>query len=226
MKRKTFGFDDERARPRWPSRGNLTAISFAAFLVGATTLGGGAIRIAETFGDEVHVHLSAATQVAADAASGPAAILNGTYSAADLAVTGLSAGPRLMLAGGILVTVLTVMAVAASVMYLCFRLGQGRPFVASLTRALSISAWALILGGIAGQALVGYGGWMVAAELNPNPAVSPFPFAADLDVWPFAIGIVLRLVVAAFRIAERVQSESDRSARQAARLRLDVDGLV
>lgn len=224
---KRDGPDDRHgAASHWPNRGNLATISFAAFIAGAVTIGSSAVRIAETFGERVQVTLAANSAVPTDSASGPASIVSGTHPTAALIVTGLSPGPRLLLAGGILVMALTVVVVAAAIMYLCFRLGQGAPFAAALTRMLSISAWALILGGLGGQLLTGFGGWMVASELNADPPRSEFPFAASLDAWPFFAGIALRLIVAAFRAGERLQHETARAKRLAERLRRDTEGLV
>lgn len=211
---------------RWPNRGNLATISFVAFIAGAVTIGSSAVRIAETFGDHVQVTLATNTSVPTDTASGPASIVSGTHPTAALTVMGLSAGPRLLLAGGILVMALTVVVVAAAIMYLCFRLGRGAPFTTALTRMLSVSAWALILGGVGAQLLTGFGGWAVAGELNADPPRSDFPFAGTLDAWPFFAGIALRLIVAAFRAGERLQRDTTRALRLTEQLRRDTEGLV
>lgn len=143
------------------------------------------------------------------ATNGPASVVSGAASSADVVLSGLSLGSRLLLGSGTLLLALVQMMIAIAVVVLCRQLLAGRPFVRSLRRLLSVLAVVVLAGGMIGQALYGFGNFQVASELNDDPGGTAFPMMMHLDSTPFIVGVVLALLATAFTVGERLQRETD-----------------
>jgi len=130
---------------------------------------------------------------------------------------------RTLLAAGVLVQGLTQLAVTAAVHLLATRLLSGEPFQPAMSRAISLTAAALIAGGLLWQVLFGVGefmaarqvleagGWSWPADLGlEDPSVLlPQPrLGLTIEFWPIFTGMALAAVAAAFRHGERLQRET------------------
>lgn len=147
--------------------------------------------------------------VTALATDGPASVSGGETTFAELSLTGLSMVARLLLGGGTLILALVQVLIAIAVIALCRQLLAGRPFVPALGRLLAAVAVVVLAGGMIGQALYGFGNFQVATELNADPIGTEFPMMMHLDSTPFVVGIVVALIATAFRVGERLQTETD-----------------
>ncbi|MET1043989.1 MAG: hypothetical protein ABWX59_07695 [Microbacteriaceae bacterium] len=186
----------------------LFATLAAAYGVGAASAAG--IGLTSTMlGDEVTVSLSASQEVPASAVTGLATLVEGTFDAATVVVSGLDIGSRALLAGGILVIGLMNLAIAATLVALCLSLVRGRPFARSMTRLLATASSILMLGGLIGAGLTVAGQFAVATQLDPDPVDTVFPLAGSADLTPLIVGLGLAAVAAAFELAERLQRDTD-----------------
>lgn len=147
--------------------------------------------------------------VAGVVTDGTASVTGGETTFAGLSIVGLSTAARLLLGGGTLILALVQVLVAVAVIALCRQLLAGRPFAPALGRLLAVVAVVILAGGMIGQALYGFGNFQVAAELNADPTGTEFPMRMHLDSTPFVVGIVVALIAAAFRVGERLQTETD-----------------
>lgn len=140
---------------------------------------------------------------------GQASIARGETTAAEMTVDGLSTTARLLLGGGTLLLILVQVMIAIAIVVLCRQLLDGRPFVTALRRLIGALAVVVLVGGMFGQALYGFGNFQVATELNTDPIGSEFPLMMYIDSTPFIVGFVLALVAMAFSIGERLQRETE-----------------
>jgi hypothetical protein len=132
-------------------------------------------------------------------------LIEGTFRTADITVAGVTAGVRALLASSILLDALTHLAVVFGVIMLCVALVRGRPFMPAMVRTLIGIALALVIGGMLGSGLLGFANMEIAHALNRPD----FPMVAELDFTTAFFGIVLALVVSAFKIGERLQRDTD-----------------
>ena len=145
-----------------------------------------------------------------EADTGTATLLDGRYESARVYVTDLTPFTTAMLDIAFIVGVLTQLAVAASFVYLAFRLLRRRPFMKSLTWAFLVAGAALLIGSLVSQALAGFGGWLVAAELGSSPAGTDFWFwSFSIDPAPLGFGFALMLVGSAFEYAQKLSRETE-----------------
>lgn len=191
----------------------LLVVQFIAIMYAVIALAAGAIAIATTLGSEsVSLSVEANADVSADIVGNPAdvgtpRILDATHNTAELSVYDLGNGARMLLAGSHLVAALAHTLVALAVAMLCWRLYSGSPFRRSITRAIALSACALVVGGMVAPALYGFGAWAALDELGIASAA--FPYAMALDFGPALAGVALGLVATAFQLGERLQHDTD-----------------
>lgn len=199
------------------------SLAFLALVVAASAIGvavSGAFALANAlFGDTVRVDLVADMPVSPEAARGPATIVSGTFDSATVVVDGLDFGSRAWLAGGILVTALMYLAVAATIVFVCEGLFRGRPFARPMTWVLATSSVILVGGGLIGTGLTTAAKFTIAAQLNVDPTHSVFPMAGAVDFAPLLVGLGLAVIAAAFELGERLQ-------RETVRLQRETEGLV
>lgn len=198
---------------RWPTRANLNAISFVALLAGAVAAGGGAIRIASAFRETLGVTLPTNVDLSTPPLVGSVPpgpfLLGGQFQTAVVSATGISFNARLLVAAGTIVGALCAILVAITISYLCQRIRRGAPFVRSLTNALFTASLTLMIGGVIGQGLTVAGAAAVATELNNARGTHDFVPGGPADLTPIVAGIVLGVIVAAFRIGERMQHDTE-----------------
>lgn len=152
-----------------------------------------------------------------------ASLVGGGFLQAEASVEGLGMNVRTLLAAGVLVQGLTQLAVTAAVYLLATRLLAGEPFQPAMSHAISLTAAALIAGGLLWQVLFGVGefiaarqvleagGWAWTEDLGlEDPSVLlPQPrLALTIEFWPILTGMALAAVAAAFRHGERLQRDT------------------
>ena len=154
---------------------------------------------------------------------GDARFVGGGFTEALASVTGLGLATRALLAAGTLVQGLTQLAVTAAVHLLATRLLSGEPFQPAMSRAISLTAAALIAGGLLWQVLFGVGEFMAARQVleaggwawtedlgleDPSVLLPQPRLALTIEFWPIFTGMALAAVAAAFRHGERLQRDT------------------
>lgn len=172
---------------------------------------------------------------------GPAApITEGGFTSADVVTTGLSAGVRAMLAGGLVLTTAVTVMIAIVIFVVCRRLLAGRPFAESVTRLALAAALVSLIAGFLGQVLTGIAQSQAAHELFFISAAAmdgtsagsmetgfPIPaFLVQLEFWPVAVAFILGVFATLVRFGSSVQRQRDDLAVETETLRRDTDGLV
>ncbi|WP_167137967.1 hypothetical protein [Diaminobutyricimonas sp. TR449] len=160
-------------------------------------------------GTEATVTLSTEYPVPPDAAVGTATVLSGNFDSATVVVSALDWLSRAFLGGGILVTALMHLTIAATIVYLCLGLVRGRPFARPMTWLLATTSNVLILGGLIGAGLTIAGQFSIASQLDPDPAETVFPMAGYADLAPLVVGVALAAAAAAFELGERLQRDTE-----------------
>lgn len=160
-------------------------------------------------GDTVHTVLSAQEAVPAGAATGSATLVSGEFDSATVVISGLDLASRSLLAGGILVTALMYLTLAAAIVFICVNLMRGRPFSRSSTWWLATASLLLIGGGLVGAGLFTFGQLMIAAQLNADPTMSVFPMAGTISLTPVFVGVGIAVIAAVFEFGERLQRETE-----------------
>lgn len=157
--------------------------------------------------------------------TGPTAqVVAGGFTVADVQVEGLDLPARTFLAAGTLVEGAVFVLLATVIAMLCRQLRSEAPFASSLTSALTGAGITLGIGGIVWQILTAIGavlaaqqtlridGWASSTAVDPADATAhglPEPsLAASIEFWPIFIGLALVAVAAAFRLGERLQSDT------------------
>lgn len=175
-----------------------------------------------------------------DVTVGPTAeVVGGGFTHADVLVSGVGQGVKYWLAAGHLVQGLTAIIIGYAVYRLSSQLGGSKPFQPVITRAITLAAITIMIGGIASQIAFGaagsaasqqvlrYTSWSSPGDLAPtvngSDVQSPLGIDWALDItvefWPIGVGIALLAVAAAFRYGEKLESANTR-------LKADTDGLV
>lgn len=111
-----------------------------------------------------------------------------------------------------LVSALTVIAVAGMVALLCTTLLRRRPFTRTATWFIGITGLILMVGGIIGQLLSALSRWVLIDGLKPLAALNGFPVpdpSWTIDFTPIAAGVVLAVIASAFEIGRRMQRDND-----------------
>lgn len=199
--------------PKTAERTGLLVIQFLAIVFAAVMLGAGAIAVATALGSEsVELALPASATLPAGTIGDPDAvgvprILDGAFSTATVSIADLGAAPRTLVALGAGFAVLTQVAIALAIAYLCWRLYKGNPFVASVTRAVWLAAASLAIGSLLSQALLGFASWTAIDDLRLDAAA--FPLELSIDLVPILAGLALLLIASAFEFGERLQRDTE-----------------
>ena len=148
-------------------------------------------------------------ELPAAADSGTATLLHGSFDSAVVTVAELTPASAGLLTAGALIGVVTQLLVAASFVYLAWRLLRREPFLRSLTWAFIGAGAVLLIGTILAQALSGFGGWLVVTELGTSPEGESFwPMAMNVDLTPVGLAFVLMLVGCAFEYGQKLSRET------------------
>jgi hypothetical protein len=142
---------------------------------------------------------------AADA--GTATLVNGAYETASVTVAGLTPATAGLLTAGGVIGFVTQLLVAASFVYLAWRLLRREPFLRSLTWTFIVAGAVLLIGTIIGQAASGFGAWLVAAELNGSGG-DFWPLMMKFDPAPIGLAFILMLVGCAFEYGQKLTNET------------------
>lgn len=152
-----------------------------------------------------------------------ATLVGGGFLEADALVEGLGMNVRTLLAAGVLIQGLTQLAVTAAVYLLATRLLAGEPFQPVMSRAISLTAAALIAGGLLWQVFFGLGEFIAARQVleagswawtedlgleDPSVLLPQPRLGLTIEFWPFLTGMALAAVAAAFRRGERLQRDT------------------
>lgn len=180
-----------------------------AALVGVAITWSAVLGVLSSFDDTTTVGLSATSPVPASAATGPATIVSGAFDHAIVVVAGIDVWSRIALAASSLVSSLSSVAVAVTVVVLCRAILAGRPFVRSVTWLLTTASLALIGGSLIGAGLNTVATFSIASALNPEPWDTVFPLANQYDFSPLLIGVVLGAVAVAFHMGQKMQRDTD-----------------
>lgn len=149
----------------------------------------------------------------------------GGFTAADLAVEGLSTAARVCWAIAQALGWLVPGAIAGLIAVACFQLLTGRAFAPVVARMATITAVVVMLGGIVAQVLGDIAGSMAAAEVlqwtgatyedvpgieNALDAWLPQPgFGITFPFWPIAAGLAFAALAAIFRYGSRLQRDTE-----------------
>ena len=154
-------------------------------------------------------------------------VADGGFTTAHVDVTGLDGAARTWLAAGELVQGLTMVLVGAVVVILCTSVIRQDPFRPVLLRGITLSALAILFGGLVWQICGVVGGSLASNEVLGVNAWSldtaevhwddihdliGLPEATqdwNIDFWPLWIGLSLLAVSAVFRYGQRLQKETD-----------------
>lgn len=143
----------------------------------------------------------------ASAAGGTATLVDGAYESATVTVAGLTPTTAGLITAGGVIGFVTQLLVAASFVYLAWRLLRREPFLRSLTWTFIVAGAVLLIGTIIGQALSGFGSWLAATELNDG--VDGFwPLMMKLDPTPIGLAFILMLVGCAFEYGQKLTNET------------------
>ena len=141
--------------------------------------------------------------------AGTAEILYGRFDSAAVTVTGLTSATAGILTAGTIIAVVTQLLVAASFVYLAWRLLRREPFLKSLTWTFILAGAILLIGTILAQALAGFGGWLVITELGATPDGESFwPMTMGIDLTPVGYAFILMLVGCAFEYGQKLSRET------------------
>lgn len=156
---------------------------------------------------------------------GTADMVGGGFTSADLVVTGLSTGARVLWAVSQALWWMLPAAIAALIAVACRQLLAGRPFAPVVARAASVTAVAVALGGVAASVLGDIAGSMAAYETltfhsgsyrevagieDAFAAWVPSPtLSVTLPFWPIAAGLAFAALAAIFRYGAKLQRETE-----------------
>jgi hypothetical protein len=152
---------------------------------------------------ELPVNHSLPAEASAD--SGTATLESAVYESATVAVSGLTPFTAALLTVGRALVVLTNLLVAATFVYLAWRLLRREPFLRSLTWSFIAAGATLLIGSLVGQAIMGIGANLVSVELGEfwgDSAVFVF------DATPIGLAFILMLVGCAFEYAQKLSRET------------------
>lgn len=166
-----------------------------------------------------------------------AGYVSGGFDTAHITSSGLDVWTRAWLALSQTSFAVTVTVVAFALMMLCTRiLDDETPFARSVTRAVSVSGRAIIIGGIVTQVSGGVASGLASSQvlryigahwnnvihyddLDEIIGVPTSNMVIGFDYWPVVIGVILLVLAAVFRYGEQLQERS-------AELERDTQGLV
>ena len=191
----------------------LLTIQFIALVYAAVAVAGGVVAVAESLGGEslemtLPASASLPTAVLGDPeATGQPRVLSGQFTHASASIADLGLAPRVLHAAGSGILSLTAVTVALALAYLCWTLYKRRPFLAATTRAIEVAAAALLVGGFAGPALLGFSAWTAIDQLGLDQDL--LPLSLQIDLMPVVAGVALAIVAMAFQLGERMQRDTE-----------------
>jgi len=144
----------------------------------------------------------------AAASSGTARLAGGTFSTADVTVSGLSTLPRFLLTLEGATAVATGLLVSVTIAYFCWSVLRRRPFSRPVFWLVALVGYALILGTVLGQGFGGLGRMIAAGELSAGTLDGFWPSAALIDPAPAVTGLVLLVAAGAIRLGQRLQQDT------------------
>jgi len=199
--------------PALATWGGWDRAALQLILVGAViyalvvTVGGIAGLIGELSSGERTVSLFVEQSLPASATGGAATIVDGGYETATVTVAALEPITAGLLTTGGVIGFITQLLVAASFVYLAWRLLRREPFLRSLTWTFIVAGAVLLIGTILGQAASGFGSWLVVTELNDG-AEGFWPMVMKFDPAPVGLAFILMLVGCAFEYGQKLTHET------------------
>ena len=191
----------------------LLTIQFIALVYAAVSLAGGAVAVVESLGGEsIEMTLPATASLPASVLGNPDAtgqprVLSGQFTQASASIADLGLAPRALHAAGSGILALTAVTVAVALAYLCWKLYKRQPFIAATTRTIQVAATALLVGGFAGPALLGFSAWTAIDQLGLDQDL--VPLSLQINLIPVAAGVALAIVATAFQLGERLQRDTE-----------------
>lgn len=180
-----------------------------AAVFGALSVGiGGFSLIGQLIRDRFAVTLLVDVPLPAAASAGTAQLSGGTFSTADVTVSGLSTLPRFLLTLEGATALATGLLVSVTIVYFCWSVLGRRPFSRPVFWLVALVGYALILGTVLGQGFGGLGRMIAAGELNAAPVDGFWPMAALMDPAPAVAGLVLLVAAGAIRLGQRLQLDT------------------
>ncbi|MET4703651.1 hypothetical protein [Frigoribacterium sp. UYMn621] len=141
---------------------------------------------------------------------GSATVVSGSYDSASIVVSGLAPGTVALATVARVASVLTQLAISASIAFIAWRLLRGRAFRRSLSLTVAFAGAILLIGGLLSGGLGLLGAWMAADQLVGGVSIgSPWPIIGTVDGTPLGIGVCLLLVGLAFEYGERLQRDTE-----------------
>ncbi len=213
-------------------RPDLIVTRFGAIAFAVLTAIGTTVAVIQTLvAEHVAVSLPVSTfwpnlHPTVEITDGPTAeVVGGGFEVAEVTIAGLSTDARLLLAGGHALQGLTFVIIGVMVAILCHRLLAGDPFRRMLSRAMTVSAVSIAIGGLAWQVLFQLGGlaastqvllvtgWNAGDVVMQDPDIGigwPEPYMGfTLEFWPLFLALPLVAVAIAFRYGERLQRDTE-----------------
>ncbi|MBX0299413.1 hypothetical protein K2F54_05410 [Cryobacterium sp. 1639] len=190
-------------------RGLTWLVLAGSVVFGALSVVIGAVSlIGQLISDRFAVTLLVDTALPAEASAGTAELVDGTFSTADVIVSGLSVLPRFLLTLEGATAVATGLLVSVTVGYFCWSVLRRRPFNRPVFWLVALVGYALVLGTVLGQGFGGLGRMMAADELSAAAGADFWPLAALIDPSPAVAGLVILVAAAAIRVGQRLQQDT------------------
>ena len=179
-------------------------------IIGALATGIGTVSLVrQVVTDRFAITLLVDSPLPDGASAGTAQLADGSFSTADVIVSGLSALPRFLITLEGATALATGLLVSATIAYFCWSLLRRRPFSRPVFWLVAWVGYALVLGTILGQGFGGLGRMMAASELNQIPIDGFWPAAALIDPSPAIAGLVLLVAAAAIHLGQRLQRDTE-----------------
>lgn len=134
----------------------------------------------------------------------------GSIDSADVTVTGLDAGIRLLLASADLLTLLVVAVPGVVLAVACGQALKGAPFSRTVGRWLLIGAVVVLIAGLGGEFLGSLGRAILSNEIFPpaGDLSSTGVYHVAVSFWPIGAAFALAALGAIFRYGERLERET------------------
>lgn len=136
----------------------------------------------------------------------------GTVTGVDVTVAGVGAGLRMLLAGGDVLTLITIAAPAMVLAIACGQALKGVPFSRVVSRWLLIGAVTVLVAGLGGELLGSLGRTILANEIFPAhgaDVVSTGIYRVSVSWWPICAAAALGALAAIFRHGARLQHDTE-----------------
>ncbi|MFF2317425.1 hypothetical protein ACFVTE_14285 [Arthrobacter sp. NPDC058097] len=135
----------------------------------------------------------------------------GHYTSLEAVIPAVPTGQAALLAWGGALSQMGILAVLALLFVLAFRLRSAVLFTAGSAWIVGVCGAVLALAGTAGQILDGWARTRLADLIGANGRSDPdfYIFAAEFNIAPLALGLVLVLVAGAFHYGRRLQKDTE-----------------